>query len=501
MKGLFRAGRVAILVSGAAACQKAQTAPLYEAVPVARRDIVVTASASGVVQPILTFIVKSKAWGEIIEMPVQTGDEVRKGQLLARIDPRIPQQNLAQAQAALDKARAQLETATAQLKRSEALYRSQSISETEYESSNLAHATASAAVVNAEAGLQTAKDAMEDTQVRAPITGSILELDAVLRTVISSPTLGGGTVILKMANLDTVQDSAMVAETDIGRVQPGLPVTITVDAFPNRTFDGTVLKIGPQAQIMQNVTSFPVFVNIPNPGHLLKPGMNTEVRIHTGRRDGVLAVPYAALRTPRDVASGAAVLGLDPQLVEQQIAAATAAAAPQRRAGDSTAHPTSQAQAPGTFTTPNGGVITLPPGVTADQVQQAIAKMRSGAEPTAAERALLAQVFGRSQRSGGSGGGGGGGGARGSRGGSGNSYIVFLRRAGNVTAVPIKTGLSDQDYVEVTAGVEEKDTVLVLPSASLVQSQQQFRQRFQNVTGGGLPGLRQQQSQPAAGAR
>src|SRR5439155_1719633 len=117
---------------------------------------------------------------------------------------------------------------------------SQSISETEYESSNLAHATASAAVVNAEAGLQTAKDAMEDTQVRAPITGSILELDAVLRTVISSPTLGGGTVILKMANLDTVQDSAMVAETDIGRVQPGLPVTITVEAFPSRTFDGTV---------------------------------------------------------------------------------------------------------------------------------------------------------------------------------------------------------------------------------------------------------------------
>ncbi len=353
MKGLFRAGRVVILVSGAAACQKAQTAPLYEAVPVARRDIVVTASASGVVQPILTFIVKSKAWGEIIEMPVQTGDEVRKGQLLARIDPRIPQQNLAQAQAALDKARAQLETATAQLKRSEALYRSQSISETEYESSNLAHATASAAVVNAEAGLQTAKDAMEDTQVRAPITGSILELDAVLRTVISSPTLGGGTVILKMANLDTVQDSAMVAETDIGRVQPGLPVTITVDAFPNRSFDGTVLKIGPQAQIMQNVTSFPVFVNIPNPGHLLKPGMNTEVRIHTGRRDGVLAVPYAALRTPRDVASGAAVLGLDPQLVEQQIAAATAAAAPQRRAGDSTAHPT-HSERPGDHA-PTGG--------------------------------------------------------------------------------------------------------------------------------------------------
>src|SRR5439155_23487436 len=75
-----------------AACQKAQTAPLYEAVPVAHRDIVVTASASGVMPPILTFSVKSKAWGEIIEMPVQTGDEVGKGRLLAGGGARIPQQ-------------------------------------------------------------------------------------------------------------------------------------------------------------------------------------------------------------------------------------------------------------------------------------------------------------------------------------------------------------------------------------------------------------------------
>src|SRR2546422_11645564 len=82
--------------------------------------------------------------------------------------------------------------------------------ETDYEAAKLAYATAQAAVVTAEANLQTAKDAMEDTQVRAPITGTILEIDAVLGTVISSPTLGGGTVIMKIANLDTVQDSALV---------------------------------------------------------------------------------------------------------------------------------------------------------------------------------------------------------------------------------------------------------------------------------------------------
>jgi HlyD family secretion protein len=502
---MTRAARAAAILLAATACQKAQTAPLYEAIPVEHRDIVVTAIATGVIQPILTFSVKSKAYGEIIDMRVQTGDEVKKGQLLARIDPRIPQQNLAQAQAALDKARAQLQNASAQFKRAEDLYKSQSIAETEYDASKLAQATAQAAVVNAEATLQTAKDAMEDTQVRAPITGSILELDAVLGTVISSPTLGGGTVILKMASLDTVQDSAMVAETDIGRVQPGLPVTIGVDAFPNRPFDGTVLKIGPQAQVMQNITTFPVFVNIPNPGHLLKPGMNTDARIHTGRRDSVLAVPNAALRTPRDVSSGAAVLGLDEQLVNQQIATAPALGrgpggpeGPGKPSADTTA---GRAQAggpgaaggPGTLTLSNGRVVTLPPGVSAEQVQAAMNKMRSGSEPTAAERALLAQVF-RGQRSGA-----GGNAARGSRGQT-NSYIVFVRRAGQFVAVPIRTGLSDQDYIEVTAGLSDKDTVLVLPSASLVQSQQQFKQRFQNVTGGGLPGLRQQQAQPS-GAR
>jgi hypothetical protein len=71
---------------------------------------------------------------------------------------------------------------------------------------------------------------------------------------------------------------------------------------------------------------------------------------------------------------------------------------------------------------------------------------------------------------------------------------VFALRGGKPAAVAIETGLTDQDYIEVTAGLAEGDTVLILPSASLVESQQRFRQRFQNVTGGGLPGLRQQPS-------
>jgi HlyD family secretion protein len=447
--------RCCALLLGVAACQKAQTAPLYERVPVARRDVVVTATATGLIQPILTFRVKSKAWGQIVAMPVQTGDEVKKGQLLAKIDPRLPQNNLSQAQASLDKARAQLVNATGQLKRSEALFQSGSLAETDYEFTRLAYATAQAAVVNAEANLQTARDAMEDTQVRAPITGTVLAVDAVLGTVISSPTLGGGTVILEMASLDTVQDSAAVVETDVGGVRPGMPVTIIVDAYPDRTFSGTVLKILPQAQVVQNTTMFPVLVDIANPGHLLKPGMNTDVRIHIGGRQGVLAIPSAALRTKRDVGSAAQLLGLDSQAVQRNLAGVQPAAGAQGTAA--------------TFTTTSG---------------------RTGG------------AAGDSAGAGAGGGRGGRGGRGAGRNGSGraSSYFVFALRGGAVVPVSIRTGLSDQEYIEVTSGLTETDSVLVLPSASLVQSQQQFRQRFQTVTGGGLPGLRQQQ-QPAAAPR
>src|SRR5204863_10154333 len=104
-----------------AACQKAQTAPLYEKVPVGRRDVVVTVISQGVIRPTLLFSVKSKAWGEIVAQPVATGDEVRKGQLLTTIDPRLPQNNLTQAQASVDKAPAHLATAAAQLGLSAAL--------------------------------------------------------------------------------------------------------------------------------------------------------------------------------------------------------------------------------------------------------------------------------------------------------------------------------------------------------------------------------------------
>jgi HlyD family secretion protein len=492
--------RAALLVSGLAACKKATPAPVFEKVPVERRDIVVAASAAGAIQPILTIDVKSQASGAITAMRVQTGDDVKPGQVLALIDPRLPKSGLDQAQASVDVARAQLQTATTQMSREDTLLKAQVVTQQEWETTRVTFAQAQAAVVTAQSNLADARIAYEQTRVTAPLSGTIIVKNVDLGTVISSPArdVGGGTVLFRMANLDTVQVQGLVDETDIGKIQPGMPVTITVDAFPNRPFDGTVLKIEPQAQVTQNVTQFPVLVNILNPGHLLKPGMNTEVEVHVGQRQGVLAIPNAALRTQADVASAAQVLGLDPQAVQQQLAQQPT---PRGDSGTATMggggtkadpSPPQAGAAANTLTLPNGRTINLPSGVSAQQVQAAMQKRFSGGQLSDAEQALLRQVFSQMRGTGG------GGGLQRRTNDSGGRYIVFVLKNGQPTPLQIRTGLTDLDYSEVVSGLTEKDTVLVLPSASLVNAQKQFQQRVQSFTGGGIPGMRQQTpAQPA----
>jgi HlyD family secretion protein len=438
-------------------------------------------------------------------MNVQTGDDVKENQLLASIDPRIPRNSLAQSQANLQVAQAQLSNAQAQLARSDTLFKAQAITQTEYDGAKLDYANANAAVIRARSDLENSRDRMTDTKLRAPLAGTIIAKNVELGTVISSPTtdVGGGTVLFRMANLDTVQIRALVDETDIGKVSSGLLTTITVDAYPNRPFEGAVLKVEPQATVQQNVTMFNVLVRIPNPNHLLKPGMNTEVEIHVGRRDNVLAVPNAALRTQRDVASAAQVLGLDPNEVQQQLTAAARPQTPTNRDSaslgggtarrDTTAAKPDSAKAGGgnTMTTPDGRTIQLPPGVTEALVRSAFQKRMSGQDLTPAEQTAMAAMRQMMMRAGGSGGGVGGGSAR--RNAEPSSYIVFTLKNGKPTPVQIRTGLTDLDYIEVVSGLTEQDTVLVLPSASLLNSQRDMQQRMRQVTGGGLPGVQQQQ--------
>lgn len=484
---------VASLVVVAVACAKAPTERVYQAVPVETRDIVVSAQAAGVIQPDTLVEVKSKASGEILNIKVQTGDRVARGALLIQVDERTPTNALAQSEADLEVAKARLQNATAQKNRSEALYQAQAITETEYETAQLDYANAKAAVVTAQVAVENDKIRLEDTDVRAPISGTVIEKNVERGTVISSPTaaVGGGTVLLKMADLTLVQVRTLVDETDIGKIKVGLPATVTVQAYPNRPFEGEVFKIEPQAVTEQNLTMFPVLVRIRNRDDLLRPGMNADVEIHIGERTGVLAVPNAALRTQRDVASAAALVGLAPDAVQQQLAQ-TRPADSTRRASLGGTTPDSQAAAPAANTiTFQGRTVTLPEGVTRQQVEALFQKMRDGQRPSTDEMAILQKI----RQALGGGGRAGGGRRAPTEYQFGGRYVVFVVRDGQPQAVNIRTGLTDLDYSEVVDGLTATDSVLVLPSASLLQSMQSFQERINRVTGGGgIPGVRSNSS-------
>jgi HlyD family secretion protein len=467
------------------------TQQMYQLLTVEERDIIVAANAAGTVEPIRTIEVKSKASGEIFELHVETGDVVRAGQLLVRVDPRIPQATLRQAQADLELAEAQLENAQAQLRRSEGLFETQSITEEEYDNTKLSVASANAQLVRAQRSLSDAEISAEDTDVRAPGSGVIIQKNVEVGTVISSATreVGGGTILLQMANLDTVQIRSLVDETDIGKISEDLEVTILVDAYPNRPFEGRVLRIEPQATVAQNVTMFPVLVRIPNNDGFLRPGMNAEVEMHVGSKYGAIAVPNAALRTDgADVTSAAEVLGFDPEEVTQQIA-------DQRAGGGDRTTPSGSSADDRTITLMGDRRITVPENVSMEDARALEAKLRgaSGMEAfqslSDAERTLLRQLMG------GMGGmrGGGGDHSGGRRSATeaalmGGTYTVFALRDGFAVPVSVKTGLTDLDYSEVVSGLAVGDTVLVLPSSSLLASQQQMQAMMSRMSGG-MPGI------------
>ena len=494
-----------IAIALLAGCKEEVEAPVYQLVPAAERDIIVSVSAAGIVEPIKTIEVKSKASGEIMDVRVETGDVVRRGDLLVSVDPRIPRNAVVQAEAELSVARAQLANAESQLRRAEALYATQSITEQEWENARLQRANANAQLVRARRSHEDAKIAFEDTEVRAPAAGVILERTVEIGSVISSATreVSGGTVLLRMANLDTVQIRALVDETEIGKVNPGLDITITVDAYPNQPFSGKVLKIEPQAVEQQNVTMFPVLVRIPNKGNLLRPGMNSKVEIHVGSRERVLAIPNAALRTERDISSAASVLGLDMDMVQQQLATAREAPGAERRSSLGGATAAGDGGYGGASTVEFGGrTVRLPDGLTREMVQPILDKMGQGGGPQAFQglsqhdRSILTRVM----RAAGGGGGGRGNFGGGRRGGGrrpqsgnfqfGGEFIVFIMTDSGPEARPIRTGLTDLDYAQVMSGLSPGDQVMILPSASLVQSQREFQERMSRYAGGGILGGR-----------
>lgn len=301
--------------------EKAAVLPV-ETAAVARRTIVSEATASGQVEPINVIEVKSKSSGQITEMTVETGSLVTKGQLLIQLDPRDVQQQLAQAEADLTATKAKLEVSMAQKERNDKMFADKIITAQEYEASQLDYANSVASEIRSRSAVDIAKQRVEEAVVSAPVAGTIIEKPVSLGQVIASATnsASGGTILLKMADLTRVRVRALFNETDIGAVVPGQPATVTVDAYPDHPFGGTVEKIEPSAVVQSSVTMFPVLVTLDNREGLLKPGMNGEVTVLVERREDVLAVPNDAVRTTREAAATARLIGLDADSVTAAVA-------------------------------------------------------------------------------------------------------------------------------------------------------------------------------------
>ncbi len=419
--------------------------------PVERRNLEIVAEAAGLVEPVRVVEVKSKASGEVLRVLVETGDVVKKGALLAEIDPRDVQNALDQAVADLEAARVKSTTTRAHLERMETLRKSGVVTQQEYEAAVEAAASARSAVVRGETNLQLAKERRNDVVIRAPDDGTVLQRDVQPGQIIASAmaNVSGGTALFMTADLSEMQVRAKVDETDIGKIRPGQRAQVTVEAYPGRSFRGEVFKIEPQAVVEQNVTMFPVLVRLKNPDGLLRPGMNAEVQLQIESRRDAVTVPNTAVVSMRDARSAAAAVGLDEEAVR-------AAMKPPAGAGGS-GGPSPECAALREKAAAGGG---------SDALEEADRK----ALEECRQKARAALAGGELPQ------------------GDVKPGVVFVKGKAGPEPRRVVLGLSDWEHSEVVRGLEPGEEVVIISVAQLQKKQQEATDRMRQRMGGVVPG-------------
>ena len=305
-------------ISGCGSPKSEAPAVYYKKQEITSETLEVSIEASGIIEAISSIEIKSKASGEILYLGAEVGDYVQKGAVLGQIDQRTPTNILNQSKSDLEAAKVRLENANSQFNRGKELHANASISDKAFEDIQENFAQAKSTLVRTEVTFENAKIALDDTVVRSPISGTIISRPVEVGQVISSPTsaVGGGTLLMTMADLSKVRVRALVDEIDVGKVSIGQTVSIKVAAYRDKEFFGTVSKVEPLAKIEQNVTTFPVLIDIDNKENLLLLGMNTDVVIEILNKDVSMSAPSMSLRTRKDVYSAATILNIPKEQVD-----------------------------------------------------------------------------------------------------------------------------------------------------------------------------------------
>jgi len=284
-----------------------------EAVPitaaVTRGDVVEKVNATGTLQPVTTVQVGTQVSGTIKALYADFNSEVRKGQVIAELEPSLFQTQVEQARATMtklqadaDRAQVDVEDTQTKLRRAQELFDQKLIARTDLETAQASAAQSQAALKSAQAQITQARAALNQVQVnlnntiiKAPIDGVVISRNVdVGQTVAAS--MQAPTLFVLAQDLTRMQVSASVDESDIGQIATGQKVSFRVDAYPADAFTGTVSQVRLNPTTEQNVVSYTTMIDVPNPEMKLKPGMTANVTIQIAGSENVLRVPNSALR-------------------------------------------------------------------------------------------------------------------------------------------------------------------------------------------------------------
>ncbi len=305
---LALAGGVVLIRRGGQKPQKYRTAP------VSRGDITMSVSATGAISAVTTVQVGSQVSGIIAKLYADFNSRVKKGQLLAELDPTPFEQAIAQQKANVDKTKVDAANAKIAFQRQGRLKDEGLAAQADYDNAKAASDSAAAQVAQAQAALGEAETNLKYSKIVSPIDGVVVnrayDVGQTVAASFQAPTL-----FTIAQDLTKMQVQADVDESDIGRVKVGEPVHFSVDAFPDRVFQAKVSQIRLNATVNQNVVTYPVIVSVDNAEEKLRPSMTANITIDVATDHDVLRIPNAALRfkpAPSESARGNAPTGASP---------------------------------------------------------------------------------------------------------------------------------------------------------------------------------------------
>jgi HlyD family secretion protein len=267
----------------------------YKLQSIEKGDVTQTVSANGTLNPVVLVSVGTQVSGTVTRLYVDFNDKVEKGQALLELDDSLLAAQARQSAANVQNVAAALDLARASEARMKALFEQEYVSRQELEQAVQTRRSSEAQLAQAKAAAEKDQVNLHYTTIRSPVSGvvvdRVVDLGQTVAASLQTPTL------IKIAqDLSEMRIDSSFAEADIGKIREGQKVRFTVDAFPNRSFQGEVQQIRLNPTTQQNVVTYNVRVSLSNPEQILLPGMTAYVSIGVASRQNVLLVPNAALR-------------------------------------------------------------------------------------------------------------------------------------------------------------------------------------------------------------